>query len=32
MLGETDAIANLAVKDLNVAKKFYEDTRLHADR
>jgi glyoxalase/bleomycin resistance protein/dioxygenase superfamily protein len=26
MLGETDAIANLAVKDLNVAKKFYEDT------
>jgi catechol 2,3-dioxygenase-like lactoylglutathione lyase family enzyme len=26
MLGKTDAIANVAVKDLAVAKKFYEDT------
>jgi catechol-2,3-dioxygenase len=26
MLRNTDAVANLAVKDLNVAKKFYEGT------
>ncbi len=26
MLGDKDASANIAVKDLNVAKKFYEDT------
>ena len=26
MLGETDAIANLAVKDLDAAKRFYEGT------
>jgi catechol 2,3-dioxygenase-like lactoylglutathione lyase family enzyme len=26
MLGNKDAVANLAVKDLKVAKKFYQDT------
>jgi catechol 2,3-dioxygenase-like lactoylglutathione lyase family enzyme len=26
MLGDKDAVANLAVKDLKTAKKFYEDT------
>jgi catechol 2,3-dioxygenase-like lactoylglutathione lyase family enzyme len=26
MLGKFDAVANLAVKDLQVAKRFYEDT------
>ncbi len=26
MLGDKDAVANLAVKDLAVARKFYEDT------
>ncbi len=26
MLGEKDAIATIAVRDVNVAKKFYEDT------
>ena len=26
MIGKTDAIANLAVKDLDRAKRFYEDT------
>jgi catechol 2,3-dioxygenase-like lactoylglutathione lyase family enzyme len=26
MLGNTDAIANIAVKDLKVARKFYEET------
>jgi catechol 2,3-dioxygenase-like lactoylglutathione lyase family enzyme len=26
MLGDKDAVANIAVKDLEVAKKFYEDT------
>jgi catechol 2,3-dioxygenase-like lactoylglutathione lyase family enzyme len=26
MLGDRDAVANIAVKDLNVAKKFYEGT------
>ena len=26
MLGDKDAIATIAVKDVNVAKKFYEDT------
>ena len=26
MLGDKDVAANIAVKDLNVAKKFYEDT------
>ncbi|MQA31056.1 MAG: VOC family protein [Luteitalea sp.] len=26
MLGNTDAVANLAVKNLEVAKKFYQDT------
>ena len=26
MLGDKDAVANIAVKDLKIAKKFYEDT------
>ena len=26
MLGDTNAVANLAVKNLGIAKKFYEDT------